>query len=818
MTTDQNNSSRQENLEQEQDDWGDDRFWEQAKAAEENGSVAYTKVGSALVRRCIGPTAKLIEEFCEDAKRWNLEEIGDYLVRFNPRLAAFITAQACINTYREDQVSLKQVSHVIVRRLQDYADYMQFRTKAPETEAIFKRKSKEWKTYRERLVSFNRYKRWANVTTKTWPPELKLKLGTRLVRYFMDATGYITIPLEWKKGRRERPRVVRPTVKLAADLQTERRFNAIMAPPYQMPMIQPPQDWMTTRKGGYLRPPTDSWAMIKRGNPNLLKAIDDTRCGNIFEALYEAVNALQRTPWRINKRVYEVQRTLWEYGGGPEAALPLRLKKGEKSNESEKQKSKRIRQEKKLFLTEKFKDEAQIFFPHQLDWRGRAYPTATILNPQADESTRGLLEFAEGKPLGSSGLRWLKLNAANYYGEDKVSLDERVEWTDKNKKKIRKAAKDPIGNHWWRSKDVDKPYQFLAVCYEMADYWDLEDQGREDTFLSHFPCAVDGSCNGLQNLSAMLRDAEGGRAVNLVPSDKPHDLYSQVADLVWAKIEEEANNGNELAGLWKKVTKQKIRRKLAKRNVMTMPYSATQNGMANQLIETVEELRERNKIPEISKENQKNACRYLAKLNYGIIQEAVPGAAKVMKWMQKATRAACRRSELPIMWGTPSGFTVHQAYRMIEKDGNDVKCELSGQTYQFSLYKPSHKLNKKKMAQAIAPNFVHSMDANHLVATLLMCKEAGIDSFNMVHDSYGTHAGQMDTLNTLLRKAFYELYTNGKGIPPIATATPDRTILEGLKLAIQRGIPPKFRHEIPDPPKLGDLDLKGVLKSDYFFA
>ena len=39
---------------------------------------------------------------------------------------------------------------------------------------------------------------------------------------------------------------------------------------------------------------------------------------------------------------------------------------------------------------------------------------------------------------------------------------------------------------------------------------------------------MDGSCNGLQNFSAMLRDEVGGKAVNLIPSDKPQDVYMEV--------------------------------------------------------------------------------------------------------------------------------------------------------------------------------------------------------------------------------------------------------------------------------------------------
>lgn len=39
---------------------------------------------------------------------------------------------------------------------------------------------------------------------------------------------------------------------------------------------------------------------------------------------------------------------------------------------------------------------------------------------------RGLLRFAEAKPLGERGLRWLYIHLANVYGKDKLSFRDRA--------------------------------------------------------------------------------------------------------------------------------------------------------------------------------------------------------------------------------------------------------------------------------------------------------------------------------------------------------------------------------------------------------
>lgn len=53
--------------------------------------------------------------------------------------------------------------------------------------------------------------------------------------------------------------------------------------------------------------------------------------------------------------------------------------------------------------------------------------------------------------------------------------------------------------------------------------------GDPTTFVSHLPIYQDGSCNGLQHYAALGRDEEGGKEVNLVPAEKPSDVYSSVA-------------------------------------------------------------------------------------------------------------------------------------------------------------------------------------------------------------------------------------------------------------------------------------------------
>jgi len=86
-----------------------------------------------------------------------------------------------------------------------------------------------------------------------------------------------------------------------------------------------------------------------------------------------------------------------------------------------------------------------FYLPHNLDFRGRAYPIPPHLNHIGDDLSRGLLVFDQAKPLGERGFRWLKIHVANLYGFDKANFDERVQWVEDRLSDIIDSATNPLG-------------------------------------------------------------------------------------------------------------------------------------------------------------------------------------------------------------------------------------------------------------------------------------------------------------------------------------------------------------------------------------
>jgi DNA-directed RNA polymerase len=68
-------------------------------------------------------------------------------------------------------------------------------------------------------------------------------------------------------------------------------------------------------------------------------------------------------------------------------------------------------------------------------------------------------------------------------------------------------------------------------------------------------------------------------------------------------------------------------------------------------------------------------------------------------------------------------------------------------------------VSKRKQLQAFPPNFIHSLDATHMILSANACHEAGL-TFSAVHDSFWTHAGDVDRMNEMLRDAFVRMHSD----------------------------------------------------------
>lgn len=205
--------------------------------------------------------------------------------------------------------------------------------------------------------------------------------------------------------------------------------------------------------------------------------------GNV-ELVYAGLDVLGSTPWRINRKIFDVVIKVWNSGerrgkippavfDDPEPLKPLNYETDLKARSIYLQRQKSYVQSRSNNHSERCSVNYKIeiaravryhpivlnsgflivswqflgdvmYLPHNLDFRGRAYPIPPHLNHIGDDLSRGLLMFAEKKPLGERGLRWLKIHLANLYGFDKGNFDERVAFVRDHLEDIYDSAEKPL--------------------------------------------------------------------------------------------------------------------------------------------------------------------------------------------------------------------------------------------------------------------------------------------------------------------------------------------------------------------------------------
>jgi DNA-directed RNA polymerase, mitochondrial len=186
-------------------------------------------------------------------------------------------------------------------------------------------------------------------------------------------------------------------------------------------------------------------------------------------------------------------------------------------------------------------------------------------------------------------------------------------------------------------------------------------------------------------------------------------------------------------------------------------------------------------------------------------------------------------------WTTPLGFPIVQPYRKLGK--HQVKTFM--QTFSVVENTSTNPVNSMKQASAFPPNFVHSLDACHMMITSVAAKEQGL-TFAAVHDSYWTHAGDIEKMNKLLREAFIQLHSRKimqNLRQELLSRFEDHRIL--VKVSIDKekkanyikameslGLKPNQRKKtvdlwvpvVPSPlPETGSFDIQEVRNSKYFF-
>lgn len=525
--------------------------------------------------------------------------------------------------------------------------------------------------------------------------------------------------------------------------------------------------------------------IIKRWNEKL----DGKITKMLDQPWVSAMNKLQQTPWTINSQVLEIVRN------NPHKFF------SEKSRSKENI-SKRIDYD--YTITKATVLDGETFYTAaDMDYRGRIYFVESFLNFQGSDLARGLMTFADAKPIDKAGLRWLKIHTASSFNQsypidqlpvwceadyythllaegldnisvDKMTLNDREQWCNNNMEMIYDTAEQGLIH------DCEKPVGFLGACIELFNY-----NACGGNYASSLPIPIDGSNNGWQHLGAISKDPQTGRLVGLEPVGIQNDFYVQTAKRLI-----EITKDEERKKVLKSMPMKAIRKGISKRGSMTRAYSAGAQKIAENMYQDCKSAGYTYKYS-ITEDHCKGLARDLVKA----ISDVCPGPLSTMKYLQELAADRLNQGYNYMTWTTPSGFKV--VYENYHADQVKFANRIKGIGNVQSKVKHTLKLasacpDRRGFMCGISPNFIHSQDASHM--QIVIDKFDG--SFGAVHDSFSTHACDVDHMLELTKEVFIDMYDHENYYDDISMRLKSQAI----------------------QPELGTLDIQGINKSDYFFA
>lgn len=741
-------------------------------------------------------------------------EYGVYLRSLNTDRLAALTILGVISTFSRDGMDKGCKLATIVSTIgKDLQDELIAGATLKKNEDASTRRLKALKQIFADRKQGDGWSQWKKVVknleqednTVIWPPRVVAQVGAVLMSMLFEVAK---APVKVEDPDTKKQVVtLQPAFQHAYQISWGRRSGLIHIHPAivklvakeptsdflarHLPMVCKPKPWKGVNDGAYFVYQSNLIRSTpgEKLQPAYIKAALEN---DGLKEIRTALDNLGGTGWTINPDVFSVMLEAWNSGEAVAKIAPLEPNLDpppkpdpEEGYQAERNWHQAIRelenkrsaahsircfQNFQMEVARAYKDET-FYLPHNLDFRGRAYPLPPYLNQMGADNARGLLLFSEGKPLGESGMKWLKVQLANLYGFDKASISEREKFTTDNIDNVLDSANNGLhGKRWWL--EAEDPWQCLAACCEVRNALNYSDPTQ---YPSRLPIHQDGSCNGLQHYAALGGDKVGAEQVNLEPSDRPSDVYTGVAEFVKEAVAREAAEGNETA----KLLDGKITRKVVKQTVMTNVYGVTFMGamlqVRKQLIDH---------YPELSNDQKRDGSLYIARKVFEALGAMFNGAHEIQHWLgdcasritqslspeqiddianqallnEKSSdkkKDASEKFRSTVIWTTPLGLPVVQPYRT--RKSRRVSTSL--QDLSIVDYNSEDVVTKRKQLQAFPPNFIHSLDATHMIMSANACNRAGL-TFSAVHDSFWTHAGDVDSMSRILREAFVRMHSD----------------------------------------------------------
>ena len=303
----------------------------------------------------------------------------------------------------------------------------------------------------------------------------------------------------------------------------------------------------------------------------------------------------------------------------------------------------------------------------------------------------------------------------------------------------------------------EDPIQLAAACREYFDLFIAKT--REFT---HLPCSVDATCSGQQIIAGQLRNSELAELVNVLPTDRPGDIYRKVMDTMLGDNPDKPAHQHLRQTTLRKLAS-KLGRELSKAGFMSAQYGS---GLKRQLIDIAEKAGDRGINFNASEwgwfvgkpAEQDSDWKHQvtpSKSAWAWAMEEVTKLKQTFQWFSSVAKAVHQSGAVEMLLPLPTGSVIKQTY--FELDEHRVDTFYLGSSTvscRSQVMVESDRPDEVKWRTASAANQIHGLDASLLCIAL----EQFPHTFFACHDSVSTYAGAaMDELQTNLRHAYVEV-------------------------------------------------------------
>ena len=586
--------------------------------------------------------------------------------------------------------------------------------------------------------------------------EMQYPFGSFLVQ-FMEERTLITLMTDLS-GNNAREK--KGSYYLPSHLYAVCNFDVSLLPiKLNLPMVYPPLEWtsacppgqkprnLSDLSGGYLSGPTgdiyDRYRLLSSGDINNFY-IDIGSKGN-YEKLCRVMNKLQCQPFQINsdwlKYIQENEKFLVDYGYlMPRFLSSINIKdvsillrefhmKDEVINKlcsfSELLQTlckniQRSRYEKLIIKLAIAYDGYIFYLPAFLDFRGRIYRCG-VLHFHERDLARSLILFADFKSM--------KINneifaAAPFHYKSFVSVNEAIEWYDKNQFQISKFP-------YMFAQVAKRPFQFLANIIGFS--------AQKLHVLTNTPITQDASASAYQIMSYFLLDETLAKRTNLIPSSdgKIQDVYSFILEDLkeFMKAELEGNLSTIVSNL--------LTRKVVKGIFMPIIYGKTLMSIASDLKDNLSHFITHKECFDVA-----SVCLKFWRTKYQGL-ECLIRLIRHIGWIASAR-------DTPVFYRVPS-FTTVQDYMKMDPINIWFYDGLHKKRRRVTLRVSSSKRDRRKTEISTFVNFIHQMDARiamSVVEEMLFLAEAPIYT---VHDNFITTAQYSDLIPMIYSRVIRDM-------------------------------------------------------------